>query len=138
MRFVFFIFLFFSSKLFAEADEPLPEDVRLYVQKRDSCEHFLGEPRDFDEEYMRSGGEQAEKDLRERVAFLLQMALETCPGLDRQLVMLKERHSGSQDVMSHLNAYSQEIEQHLHEFYEWQGYLLSKSENSRWEQCGKQ
>lgn len=74
--------------------EALPEDVATFIERREACDHFRGEP-PFDEE---------------REAFLLRMMKETCTGTDAELARLRRVHAGNAAVIEALAHFEDSIE----------------------------
>ncbi|RYE73450.1 MAG: hypothetical protein EOO81_00420 [Oxalobacteraceae bacterium] len=71
-----------------------PEDVRLFIDKRDRCDHLRGE--DFYD------GNRA-KDIQNKMTLF-------CRGTDARLAGLKRRYQGRPDIMRALAAYDAKIE----------------------------
>ena len=72
----------------------LPTDVAVFIEKRDLCDHFRGEPA-YDEE---------------RRKFLLKNMNELCAGSDSELSSLKSKYRSNQEVKKLLSAYEDNIE----------------------------
>ena len=72
----------------------LPEDVARFIERRDACDHFRGEPA-YDSK---------------RREFLEQQTLNHCAGTDKQLAELKKKYGDDQTVMTTLIEYEAEIE----------------------------
>ena len=84
-----------KSSLLKEAQKhTFPEDVASFIKRRDSCDHFRGEP-PYD---------------KEREAFLLKMMEKTCKGTDRELLNLLEKYKEDQSIINKLNEYENNIE----------------------------
>jgi hypothetical protein len=77
-----------------------PPDVRAFLDDRDLCDHFRGEP--WPE------GDTAED--RERRRQLVEGVRTACAGTDRQLKALLERHRGNAAVMQVLAGFERNIE----------------------------
>lgn len=95
--------LFFTSLLLtcgiALAAE-LPADVRLFIDDRESCDHFRGEP--FD------SGNAAE--IKKRREFIHQKLKQFCSGTDQRLANLRRKHRSDRDVIERLSEYEDTIE----------------------------
>lgn len=72
----------------------LPVEVSSFIGRRDICEHFLGED-PYDED---------------RRAFLEWSVCKNCMGTDNELVRLKNKYRGDQNVLSRLSGYSGPVE----------------------------
>lgn len=88
----------------------LPSDVLSFVNRRDGCDHFRGEPTDFNEAYLKQTGEAGLREQRERAEFVNQRIAELCIGTDAQLFALKARYAANPAVLTVLNTYEQKIE----------------------------
>lgn len=75
---------------------PLPEDVRAFIQRRDSCEHFRGEV-----------PEPTEK---RRMKEVVRQINAFCKGTDKALASLKRKYANKTTVMSRLGEYESNIE----------------------------
>ena len=69
-------------------------DVREFIEQRDLCDHFRGEP---------ANGEERRK-------FLLKNMIELCTGTDKQLMELKTKHKADKAIMKSLSIYEADIE----------------------------
>ncbi len=76
-----------------------PEDLSRFVQSRQMCDHFRGEPIE---------GDSAE--MKERQEFVLQKIEETCTGTDAELKRLREAHAGNPDITRALEIFEDTIE----------------------------
>lgn len=83
----------FSGVVYSEP-EPYPEDVRNFIEVRDGCDHFRGEP-PYDEE---------------RRQFLLKNIEELCTGTDQTLSKLKNKYKENQKISIKLSEYEENIE----------------------------
>lgn len=72
----------------------IPEDVALFRERRDLCDHFRGEE-PYDEE---------------RRAFLEANLARYCTGTDAELAALKSRYRDDEAVMELLSGYEENIE----------------------------
>jgi hypothetical protein len=79
----------------ATAVQPaLPDDVAKFVERRDGCEHFVGEE-----------GYNAE-----RAAFLTKNIVELCTGSKRQLIALRQKYRTHPQVVAALQKYATELD----------------------------
>lgn len=78
----------------ATAPQVLPREVRSYVARRDSCDHFRGED---------SPDEQRRKEIEAAT-------LRFCTGTDRQLARLKRTYAHNRAVQRRLDRYDPRIE----------------------------
>ena len=78
----------------AHAQAKWPPDVARFIERRDGCDHFLGED-PYDEE---------------RRKFLQQQTLRLCVGTDNDLATLKKKYRGDNAIMAKLNDYEPQIE----------------------------
>ncbi len=76
------------------AQAPLPDDVAKFVERRDRCEHFVGEE-----------GYDAE-----RAAFLTKNIVELCTGSKKQLVGLRQKYKANPLVTTALQKYAVELD----------------------------
>jgi hypothetical protein len=89
----------------AEQEQTFPPDVQEFISDRVSCDHFRGEPRDFDESYKRKGGKQAEIEEADRAAFLEKMTEKTCFQMDKRLMTLVKKYRADKIVSDMLDQY---------------------------------
>lgn len=101
-----------ATKQCADANKvsSLPSDVLSFVKRRDGCDHFRGEPTDFDEAYLKQAGEEGLREQRERAEFINQNIAKLCMGTDAQLLALKARYAANPAVLNVLNAYELKVE----------------------------
>jgi len=78
----------------------LPADVQSFIDDRESCDHFRGEP--FD-----SGNVQ---DIKERREFIHQQLRRLCTGTDQRLANLRRKYRSDRDVIASLSDYEDTIE----------------------------
>jgi len=79
----------------AEAsEERLPPDVAAFVESRDACDHFRGEPA-YDDE---------------RATFLAKAIARDCAGTDRRLADLRRRYAKDASILARLAEYEEQIE----------------------------
>ena len=88
----------------------LPEDVLSFVENRDGCDHFRGEPTDFDEAYIKQDVIKGRQEQKERADFVNQNITELCTGTDAQLRALKARYAANPSLLKLLNSYEPKIE----------------------------
>lgn len=75
------------------AAEPIPPDVRSYLERRRACEHFIGEE-PFDEARRR---------------FLELRILQTCSGINEQGQATRELHIASPQILKLLEPHTEPI-----------------------------
>ena len=73
----------------------IPGDVRLFIVRRQGCDHFRGEPR----------GDYAERD-----KFLDAQITKTCTGTDKDLAALKAKYGDNDAVTALLSEFDEDIE----------------------------
>lgn len=78
----------------------LPSDVKSFVDERDGCDHFRGEPWD--------GGDDPE--VKERREFISQNIKDLCTGTDRRLKELRNKYRHDRVIIKHLKRYEDRIE----------------------------
>ena len=78
----------------------LPSDVKSFVDERDGCDHFRGEPWD--------GGDDPE--VKERRDFIFQNIKHLCTGTDMRLKALRHKYRNDQAIIEHLKTYEDRIE----------------------------
>lgn len=86
-----------SGKVIATApasQTALPGDVAAFVERRDSCEHFVGEE-----------GYDAE-----RAAFLMRNIVELCTGSKKQLIALRKKYTGNAPALAALRKYTLDLD----------------------------
>jgi hypothetical protein len=86
----------------AQGEEALPPDVRSFVEQRDKCDHFRGEPYGGP-----SDGETVEQ--RERREFVIASQEKYCTGTDERLAELKLKYGADSKVLDRLNRYETQI-----------------------------
>ena len=72
----------------------LPGDIAMFVERRDSCEHFAGED-----------GYDAE-----RAAFLTKNIVELCTGSKKQLIALRKKYTGNAPAIAALQKYDLDLD----------------------------
>ena len=89
----------------AELEQNFPPDVTKFIEDRVPCDHFRGEPRDFDVSYKKEFGKQAKIEEAERAAFLEKMTKETCFQMDERLRSLNRKYRSNKLVANKLAEY---------------------------------
>lgn len=84
----------------AQTISPLPADVKTFVERRDGCDHFRGEPWD--------NGDEPE--IKERREFIFQNINKLCNGTDIQLKELRDKYRDNTVVFNFLGKYENRIE----------------------------
>lgn len=79
---------------------PMPTDVRSFIDQRDGCDHFRGEPWD-------SGNEPEVKERRE---FIFQNIKKLCTGTDKRLAGLRRKYRNNPEIIDRLRSYEDRIE----------------------------
>jgi hypothetical protein len=97
-RFVLFTFLLLAF-CNAGASE-LPSEIQSFIDDRDICDHFRGEPWD-------SGNEP---DVKERREFISKSIKKFCTGTDKRLFNLRQKYRNNQDVIERMSDYEDAIE----------------------------
>ena len=83
-----------SSALVAEQNNIHPKDVSAFIEERDLCNHFRGEPR-----YN-----------KERTEFLIKNITKLCTGTDARLLKLKTKYKNNKVIIKALSYYEENIE----------------------------
>lgn len=100
------MFLLTTGSVFCmEPEQSFPPDVTKFIEERMPCDHFRGEPRNFDESYIRANGKQAEIEQAERADFLEKMKKKTCDQMDKRLRNLNKKYSGNKFIADKLSEY---------------------------------
>lgn len=89
----------------AELEQTFPTDVTKFIADRVPCDHFSSEPRDFDESYIREGGEKAILEQAERAEFLEKMTEKTCFKMNKRLRLLNKKYHSNKSVADKLAEY---------------------------------
>ena len=84
----------------AIASAPLPSDIQTFIDQREGCDHFRGEPWD-------SGNDPEVKERRE---FIFQNLKKLCTGTDKRLADLRQKYRDNPVVSDYLNNYEAHIE----------------------------
>jgi hypothetical protein len=74
-----------------------PRDVRTFVERRDTCDHWRGEAGDY------NGDTEREREVNEGVA-------KFCTGTDKELAILRLKYIDDQQVIQILSKYMTRIE----------------------------
>jgi hypothetical protein len=78
----------------------LRADVKSFVERRDGCDHFRGEPWD--------NGDEPE--VRGRREFIFQNLKNLCTGTDKQLNELRDKYRDNKVVFNFLEKYENRVE----------------------------
>ncbi len=78
----------------------LPSDVKMFVEQRDGCDHFRGEP----------WPEADNQESKERREFILRKIRELCTGTDGRLTDLRKKYGDSRVLGELLNEYEDQVE----------------------------
>ena len=97
MRLIFGLLLFGIN--ISNAATKLPIEVLNYIETREACEHFRGEPWENTDEY------------KNRKEFIFAKVKEYCTGTDKQLAKLRHKYRKSELVMSSLRKYIVKIDE---------------------------
>lgn len=89
----------------SEIEQIFPSDVSKFIEDRKPCDHFRSEPRDFDENVIREGGEAALQEQAERAEFLEKMTDETCHQMNERLLSLNKKYGPNMAVAKKLAEY---------------------------------
>lgn len=92
-------FLALALLCFTAQAQVLPAEVTRFLQEREMCEHFLGEPVE--------GQTPAD---RKRRAFVADSVDIHCAGTDKQLAALKRRYAGNKAAMAALRLLEEKLE----------------------------
>lgn len=99
LRFFFIAFGIAVATSAYAGSNPLPSEVETFIQDRDACDYFRGEPHE---------GNSPEQ--IERRAFIFESLEIYCPGTDRRLAALKKRYKNNTEVLKRLNYYEERVE----------------------------
>lgn len=97
-HFIAAIALMISTSVLAVGD--LPTDVQNFVDTREGCDHFRGEPWDLGDE----------TEVRERREFNFKKVKELCRGTDSRLAALRHRYRNKPLVIERLRQFEDVIE----------------------------
>jgi hypothetical protein len=78
------------------ADEPLPSDVKRFMDRREGCDHMRGEV--------------SERGAKLRMRKLSRDIEKLCKGTDKELAQLKKKHAMNRPVMRRLDEFEPDIE----------------------------
>ena len=78
----------------------LPSDVKSFVDERDGCDHFRGEPWDKGDD----------PEVKERREFIFQNIKNLCTGTDRSLKELRNKYRHDRVIIEHLKRFEDRIE----------------------------
>jgi hypothetical protein len=93
-------FLLLSASPGAKATaNPLPADAARFIEHRELCDHFRGEPYDND---------------TARRSFIARKLNQYCAGADKALKKMKRKYSGSPAILERLNLFETCIESRSH------------------------
>jgi hypothetical protein len=81
------------------AKSAYPKDIQSFVESRDVCDQFRGEPVE---------GDSAEQ--KDRRMFVIQEMKRYCHGTDDRLNALKKKYSKNRQVMKKLDGYENKVE----------------------------
>lgn len=84
----------------AFAGDPLPHDVERFIERREVCEHFRGEP----------WPEGSTREDAERRSFVARELEKHCAGSDAQLAALRRKYRNDKTVIRTLEPYEDVIE----------------------------
>jgi hypothetical protein len=100
MRQALVLLMLMLSQLLANAAERLPVDVRQFIDRREACDHFRGEPWDMGEA----------SDVRQRREFVFAQVKRSCRGTDRALSQLRKKYRGNARISKRLRDYETLVE----------------------------
>jgi hypothetical protein len=83
----------------SSAKDEFPREVRIFIENRDTCDHFRGEP--FE-------GDTPEQ--KERRAFILGQLQQYCTGTDKRLAGLRQKYRHRREIMELLSRYEGHVE----------------------------
>lgn len=98
MNRLFIIFLLLTTGI-ASAAPKLPLEVKNYIETREACEYFRGEPWENTDEY------------KNRKEFIFAKVKEYCTGTDKQLAKLRHKYRKLEFVMNSLRKYRTKIDE---------------------------
>lgn len=78
----------------------LPADVQSFIDDRESCDHFRGEPFDSGDAW----------DIKERREFIHQQLKQLCTGTDQRLANLRRKYRSDRELIERLSGYEDTIE----------------------------
>lgn len=77
-----------------------PGDVSTFVDRRDGCDHFRGEPWDLGDD----------PEVEKRREFIFRQVKTLCKGTDKQLAGLRKKYAKNKEVVQKLAGYEDAIE----------------------------
>ena len=87
-----------------------PADIRDFIDVRDSCDHWRGEPWATDEE-IRNDDDPADRQAQvARRKEIFDAIKESCTGTDKRLAALKAAYAGNPKILQLLDEYETDIE----------------------------
>lgn len=78
----------------------LPADVQAFIDERDGCDHFRGEP----------WGAGDDPEIKERREFIFKNIKKLCTGTDKRLAELRNKYRNDPAVIERLRVYEDSIE----------------------------
>ncbi len=95
------LFLFFCAAMSIGADaHDLPADVQSFIDARDGCDHFRGEP----------WGAGDDPEVKERREFIFENIKKLCTGTDKRLAELRIKYRNDPVMVERLRVYEDSIE----------------------------
>jgi hypothetical protein len=91
------LFTLFSRVLAAES---LPADVQSFIDTRQACDHFRGEPW--------NPGDEPE--IKARREFIIESIMKYCTGTDKRLAELRAKYNDNPKIIERLRDYEDRIE----------------------------
>jgi hypothetical protein len=85
--------LLFTVGAFAQLK--IPNDIHAFVDRRDGCDHFRGEPWDLGDDPV----------VKERREFIFRQINTLCRGTDKQLTGLRKKYAKNNDAVQKLVEY---------------------------------
>ncbi|MHB1140155.1 MAG: hypothetical protein ACYC1T_00160 [Sulfuricaulis sp.] len=82
------------------AAHDLPVDVQSFIDDRDGCDHFRGEP----------WGAGDDPEVKERREFIFENIKKLCTGTDKRLAELRNKYRNDPVVIERLRVYEDNIE----------------------------
>ena len=92
--------MLFALSSMALAAESLPADVQSFIDTRQACDHFRGEPWDPGDE----------PEIKERREFIFESIKKYCTGTDKRLRELRSKYRDNPRVVERLREYEDHIE----------------------------
>jgi hypothetical protein len=82
------------------AAESLPADVQSFIDTRQACDHFRGEPWNLGDE----------PEIKRRREFILETIKKYCTGTDKRLAELRRKYADNPKIIERLREYEDHIE----------------------------